>query len=370
MMNSRERVITTVNCQQPDRIPIDFWAVDVVYNRLIEELGLPDVEAVLQRFGADMRYFRGPVPAARPVGDGEEDHWGVRRKWHEVSGKRKDGGTYTWRYKHLVGSPLADAQSVADVEKHPWPDPAGYDYSGVKDACKTIRDTGCAVVFGGDRLDRTAQLKAGMYLRGTEQFVTGLVLEPAMTECILEHIAEYYLDYNRRVFEAADGNIDVFFMGDDMGTQNSTWVSADMYRRFFKDRFTQFNGLAHEFGIKTMYHTCGCVTALVGEFADAGLDVLQSLQPAAMGGDLADLKRKYGRDLCFQGGIDIQDVLPHGSADDVRRHVKHIAETLGSGGGYIFGTAHNVLPDVPTENILALIDAYREFGSYSGSPII
>jgi len=150
-------------------------------------------------------------------------------------------------------------------------------------------------------------------------------------------------------------------MGDDMGTQDSTWVSLDMYRKFFKPRFTEFNELAHRFDIRTMFHSCGCVTTLIGDFVDAGLDILQSLQPAAMAADFARIKRDYGRDLCFQGGIDIQHVLPHGSPDDVRQHVAETARILGPD-GYIFGTAHNVLPDPSTDNILALVDAYHEFG--------
>ena len=363
-MNSRQRVLTAIECNIPDRIPIDFWAVKEVFDRLAKELNVSDVESVMQRIDSDFRFFRGPGMAEiKPDVDGIfSDHWGVKRQRQTVTGQRKDGSSYTWTYKHMVGSPLADAQSIADIEKHAWPDPSNWDYSGVKGACNAIRNAGYVVVFGGDRLDRTAQLKAGMYLRGTEQFVMDLALDPEITECILQHIAAYYLEYNRQVFEAAEGNIDIFFMGDDMGTQNSTWISVDMYRKFFKKRFTKFNELAHSFDIKTMFHTCGRVTDLIGDFVDAGLDILQSLQPGPMEGDFAKIKSDYGRDLCFQGGIDIQDVLPNGSPEDVRQHVKKVAQTLGKDGGYIFGTAHNLLPDTPMKNIFALVDAYHEFG--------
>ena len=111
-----------------------------------------------------------------------------------------------------------------------------------------------------------------------------------------------------------------------------------------------------------MYHTCGNVTKLIPDFIDCGLDILQSLQPAAM--DLAALKREYGKDLAFQGGIDIQQTLPRGTAAEVKAEVKHRAELLGPGGGYIFGTAHNLLPDVPTDNPVALFEAYLEYGRY------
>ena len=111
-----------------------------------------------------------------------------------------------------------------------------------------------------------------------------------------------------------------------------------------------------------MYHSCGNVTKLIPDFIECGLDVLQSLQPAAM--DLAALKREYGRDLTFQGGMDIQQTMPNGTPAEVAAEVRLRAETLGPGGGYIFGTAHNLLPDVPTDNIVALFDAYQEHGVY------
>jgi len=367
-MTPRERVLAAIAHRQGDRIPIDFWAVDDVYARLRSAWSLDDDEAVLDRVGADLRYFNGPAPATAPRPPDAEgvvvDHWGVARRLATVDGTRCDGTPYGWTYKHLHASPLAGATGVAEIEAHAWPTPALWDYSGVRDACEAIRRRGLAVVAGADRLDRTAQLKPAMYLRGAEQFMADLLDRPDLAECILQHIADYYLRHNRRLFAAADGAIDIFFMGDDMGTQTSTWVSPEMYRRLFRRRLADYCGLAHEFGIKVMYHTCGNVTALVGDFIEAGVDILQSLQPAAMGDQLARLKREYGRGLCFQGGIDIQDILPRATPAEVAEHVRQTAHVLAPGGGYIFGTAHNLLPDVPTDNVLALVEAYHQAGRY------
>ena len=367
-MTSRQRVLRTLGHTPPDRIPVDFWAVPEVYDQLQQAMGLADKEAVLRWAGADLRFFNGPAmvglePVKLPDGV-TRDHWGVLRQSRTVSGARRDGTTYTWTYKHLLASPLANATSVSDIEAHNWPTADLWDYSSVKGACQAIKDAGYCAVAGADRLDRTAQLKPAMYIRGTENFMADLVLEEAVAECILEHISNYYLEYNRRFFEAAAGTIDIFFMGDDMGTQASTWVSPEMYRKYFKKRLAAYCELAHRYGAKTMYHTCGNVAPLVGDFIEAGLDILQSLQPQALGDQLAVLKSQYGKDLSFQGGIDIQGVLPNGTRADVAEHVRQRAEILGAGGGYIFGTAHNILPDTPTENIVALVEAYRKFGKY------
>lgn len=364
-MNSRERVMTAIRREQPDRIPIDYWANADVTDRLMQHFQVPDKESLLQALGVDLRYVMGPSFVGLQLKKHDnglvEDHWGVIRKPMTIDGVDRTGRAWSWTYQHVHSSPLQSATTAKEIEAYPnWPTADLWTYDDVKAECEAAGRTGCAVINGGDRLDRTAQFKPAMYLRGTEQFLSDLVLEPAIAECILEHIANYYLTYNERVFQAAQGTIDVFFMGDDMGTQTGLWVSPKMYRRYFKERFRKYNELAHKYGMKTMYHSCGNVTALIPDFIECGLDVLQSLQPAAM--DIERVKREYGKDLAFQGGVDIQQVMPKGTPEEVSEHVAQRARILGQGGGYIFGTAHNLLPDVPTENAVALFRAYREYG--------
>ncbi|RKX34017.1 MAG: hypothetical protein DRP71_08440 [Verrucomicrobia bacterium] len=364
---SRERVLAAIGHAESDRIPIDYWAVEPVTQRLIDHFGLSDKEELRRRLNVDLRYVMGPSFAGQQLhihDDGMiEDHWGVLRQPITVSDVDRNGRPWSWTYSHLHKAPLRNCQSVRDVERYAgWPSWELWDYSGVKSECLRAKKSGCAVVNGGDRLDRTAQLKPATYLRGMEEFLEDLLLHPDIAQCIIEHITTYYAEYNERVFKAADGHIDIFFMGDDMGTQHGLWVSVEMYRKYFKANFRKHIELAHRYGLKTMYHTCGNVTDLIPDFIDCGLDILQSLQPAAM--DLAKLKHEYGADLAFQGGIDIQHTMPNGSPSDIVEEVRTRVRTLGQGGGYIFGTAHNLLPDVPTENIEALFDAYLEFGRY------
>jgi uroporphyrinogen decarboxylase len=364
MPSGRERVLTCLQHQQADRIPVDYWADAEVSGRLRGLLGVPDQESLLRALDVDLRYVSGPCAPGQTREDGlSVDHWGVPRRTMTVDGTDRTGRAWLWTYQHVDHPPLEAATTVKEIEEHQWPSADRWDYSGVRPECERARATGCAVVNGGDRLDRTAQLKPAMYIRGAEDFLSDLLLQPAMAQALLERVVGYYLDYDERVFRAAgEGAIDIFFMGDDMGTQTGPWVSPRMYRTFFKENFRRFNELAHRYGMKTMYHTCGNVTALIPDFIDCGLDILQSLQPVAM--DLAALKREYGRHLCFQGGIDIQSTMPQGTAAEVTAEVKQRAATLGPGGGYVFCTAHNLLPDVPTENLQALFAAYREHGRY------
>jgi uroporphyrinogen decarboxylase len=141
-------------------------------------------------------------------------------------------------------------------------------------------------------------------------------------------------------------------------------MSAKMWERFFESGFRKFIEQAHRFGIKVMHHTCGSVAALIPKFIDAGLDILQSLQPRAADMDLGELKRVYGNQLSLHGSIDIQDTMTFGNPADIRAEVCQQMAAGKPGGGFIICTAHNIQRDAPLENILALFEAYHEFGAY------
>ena len=361
-MGCRERVLAAIDHQEADRVPIDFWAVPEVMDRLRRQYRTPDDETLLQVLGVDVRVLRGPSYAAlemRRHPDGTvEDLWGVRRRVVTVGEGEKQGS-----YKELAYSPLATATTVQDIETYPgWPSPDGWDYGTIAE--QSARFKGYAVIFAGDRLDRTAQLKTCMYLRGIEQILVDLIENPALVDCMLAHINAYYLEYNRRVFEAAGGDIDIFMMGDDFGTQTAPFMSIVMWRRFFEKGFRATIDLAHRYGLRVMHHTCGAVRPLIPLFIDAGLDILQSLQPRATGMDLVGLKRDFGQDLVLHGSLDIQRTLPYGTPDDVRTEVRQRLDAGKPGGGFIICTAHQIQVDVPLANVLALVEAYQEYTWY------
>lgn len=361
-MNHRTRVVKAIGHEEPDRVPFDYWAVREVTERLCRELNQPDKESLLRHFDTDLRYVEGPSFVGlerRRFPDGmTEDLWGVKRKPVEVK-----NGNFTWTYQHVVESPLAKAKTVSEIENYSgWPSPDWWDYSQIGEQCE--RYQGYAVINKGDRLDRTAQLKPMMYLRGMEQIFIDLAVNPKLVEAMLERIRTYYLEYNDRVFQQIQGKADIFMMGDDFGIQRGPMMSLDMWRRYFRKGFRETIDLAHKYGLKVMHHSCGSVKVLMGEFIDAGLDILQALQPGARDMDLAALKKEYGRDIAFHGSIDIQETLPMGTPEQVDAEVKQRMEAAKEGGGFIISTAHNILPDVPTENIVALYEAYRRYGQY------
>jgi len=161
--------------------------------------------------------------------------------------------------------------------------------------------------------------------------------------------------------------VDILWCGDDFGTQSGLLMDPDLWRAYFKPRiqymFQEFRKINPE--IKLAWHSCGSILPIIPDFIEIGLDILNPLQPLATGMDPRFLKDTYGEMLTFFGAIDVQHLLPSETPAVVKREVKRIASILGNGGGYILAPAHNVQPDTPVENVLAMYDAVREMGRTS-----
>jgi uroporphyrinogen decarboxylase len=358
-MDSRERVFLTLNHEESDRVPFDFWASDGAWKVIEQGSGLHRNE-FLDKYDVDFRYVDGPAYIG-PVLAPNTDIWGVKRRVVDVP---TPYGKET--YSEVDVSPLASAASADEVDDFKgWPSADSYDYSVVKAQARAVRDSGRIVVFMGDRLNRIAQLKPAMYLRGVEQILVDMAVNPDIARAVFGRMKTFYTEYLQRILDAADGLIDIVLTGDDFGQQGGPLVSRDMWDDFIAEGFACYMRVINAYGARSMHHTCGDVRLLVGRMRKLGLNILQSLQPEAMGDFFPELKLKYGREMCFQGGISIQQTMPKGSLADVAAEVKERVKLLGVGGGYFLCTAHNVQADCPYRNITALLDAYRTEGRYS-----
>lgn len=363
-MQARERVSLALSHREPDRVPIDYWGSPETNQKLRSHYGFSTQEQVLDHFDVDFRYIEGPRyvgPEPRVHQNGAvEDHWGVLRLPVQVG-----SGDTTTLYREVINSPLAGADSLADLHRYRgWADPDWFDYECVREQVAEARQLGKVVVFMGDRVNRCAQLKPAMYLRGTEQILLDLSLAPEMAEYIIRRIAEFYLEYARRTFGAAGDGIDIFFTGDDFGTQEGMFISPQMWRRFLRPGFQMLVELGKDYGYRVAHHSCGSIKPIIPDLIDCGLDILNPIQPDVYDMDRNELKRVFGDRLCFHGSISIQRTLPFGSPEDVRQEVRERFASLGPGAGFVFCTAHNIQADTPIENIQALFDAYRELARY------
>ncbi|NLF39331.1 hypothetical protein GX586_07790 [bacterium] len=359
-MTSRERTLRSLAHQPVDRLPVDFWASDAMIAR-IESAFSTSYRAFLDAHDIDLRYIDGPAYIGPALENGR-DIWGVPRVTVRVPVKY---GTEV--YKDVTDFPLARATAVADVEQYDhWPSPDWFDYSPVKAQCDALHEQGRAVVFMGDRMNRVAQLKPAMYIRGVENILMDLALNPDIAHEIINRIRAFYEEYLRRILDAARGGIDIVFTGDDFGSQNGPLMSLAMWRAFIRTGFGSYIRIAKDHGCTVMHHTCGAVSEMLPDMIDCGLDVLQSVQPEAAGMSLAALKKRYGARIGFHGGISIQQTRPFGTPADIERDVSAIRKLFKDDGGYIFCTAHNIQADTPIENVAALLEAYRHHPGASG----
>lgn len=347
-MTSRERVLAAFAHEEPDRVPCWCGASPEFLHHAQEALGLDSEEQVRVRFGDDFRRvherYAGPE-FALSAGATCRSPFGVER--HGLG------------YGQPLSHPLAGA-TLAQVHEYPWPDPAWLDVSQVR--AEALAWRGQYAMLGGawspfwhDAID----------LVGMERLLLLMADAPALVDTLLGHIVEFYCEVSRRIFDAAAEDLDIFFIGNDFGSQTGPIVGPSLFERFLLPPLTRLINLGHDYGLKVQLHCCGGVEPLLPLLIGAGLDAIHAVQPCCGGMDLAHLKRTYGDRLVFNGAIDSQAVLIEGNPELVRAAVQRTLAIMAPGGGYIAGASHDyLLPETPVANVVAMFDAVHELGRY------
>jgi uroporphyrinogen-III decarboxylase len=249
---------------------------------------------------------------------------------------------------------------MADVERYPWPDPAWMDVSRVRDEARAWH--GRFAVLGGDW---SPFYHDAIDLMGMENFMVMLIEDPAVVDALLGHLVGYYFQTSLRVFEAASDAIDVFFIGNDFGTQSGPVVGEALFRRFFQPHLARLAGLGHDFGLKVMLHCCGGFFPLIPAMIEAGIDAFQALQPDARDMAPAKLKAAFGSRVVLNGCIDTHHWLIQGTPELVRAKTRETLAVMKPGGGYIASPSHDyLLPETKVENVFAFYETVAESGEY------
>ncbi len=354
-MNSRQRVLAAVEHRQPDRVPIALDFAPEVRQRLRERLGLGESE-FRQWSGEDFAGVRPTYPAAaspRAYADPtiEVTADGKYLDIFRVPFRPVRVGSQT--YMELTGEPpLADCQGLEELEAFPWPKADDWDYSAIPSALAAEADR---ATWGHSR----GFFEIAHFMRGMEGFLTDLALRPELACALMDHIADYLLERSRRILSAGGGAFAVFEYNDDVASQRGLFISPAMWREHLKCRMARFCRLARQFGAKLRYHCCGSARAIIPDLIEIGVDILNPVQPLAAGMDPFELKRCFGENITFHGGIDIQQLLPKASPRQVRKHVRRMIDVVGRDGGYILGPSHAIQSDVPLENIIAMVEEAR-----------
>ena len=362
-MNSRERFLKTIDKgAKPDRPPIFANLTPQVAEKLSEAMDMeyePPVDSMLStrishpklltRLGNDCVGIASSAPLNAPTTTDSngviENEWGMRFK------------SAGW-YNELFEFPLASANRIEDIGAYPFPDPEAE--GRFSHAESIIRNYGSDYGIVADL--ETSIFETAWYLVGLEKFLMDLILENSYVFSLMDKIMEINIKIGKRLI---DIGADMIWAGDDFGTQQGMLIDPEIWRKYFKPRikhmFEEFRSVNPE--IKIAWHSCGSITEIIPDFIEIGLDVLNPLQPLAKDMTPEYLTEKYIEDLVFFGGIDIQELLPHGTPEDVRKEVIRRAGIYGSRGNYLIAPAHNIQPDTPVENIFAFFEAVKGLSS-------
>lgn len=348
-MTSRERVRAAMRREGTDRVPAAFEAVDSVTEKLMKHYGLKDYDGLIEKFGIDIvpvaPAYIGPNLKSYYNSGGKlvkETYWGYEETYHE---------TQVDTYPTTTYFPLNHVETMADVEAYAFPDPDWFDYSVVKEQCGRYPDK--AVIMGHE-----GPFQMVTFLMEMDRFFMLMLDDAETAQLILDKMVEFELEYYRRIFEAAEGRIDILRVHDDYGTQISLLFGVDMWKTFFRENTRRLVELAHRYGAFYQQHSCGAVEPLIPELIACGVDALEPLQKVK-GLEPENLQAKYGGRITFHGGIDTQWLLPHGTPAEVAAETERYMKTLGQNGGYILMASQAFEGDVPIENIEALYGVGR-----------
>ena len=357
-MNSRDRVMTALAFEEPDRVPLDYVGEAETTEALCRYYIAPDQESLLRTIGIDLRWIALPMtdgfPRTLPSGELEE-----RLRFRRVTRIRAHTG-------YLSFSPLAQAETLADLQAHPWPDPTAVDTSELIRRCDKVGDyarllnmTQCRMFF--DAVD----------LLGMDKFMIWLVERPELVHWLMERLTDYSEKLCEKVFPAAREQVDMVRMVSDFGSQRSLLISPAMWREFAKPYFARVYQVARANDVKVFMHSDGAIRDIIPDLVEIGMDILNPIQVMAVGMDPAGLKQEFGDKMTFHGAIDVQNTLSFGSPEDVRNEVIDRINVLGPGGGFILCCSHSLLPEFPTENIVTMYKTALKYGRYplSAQPI-
>lgn len=350
MLTSRERVKKTLAHEVPDRVPIDYTATPEAHQKLKSYLKIDDDEVLLQRLGVDFRRvapaYVGPKEKRGGFGIAsvEEDIWGVRRK----PVKNQFG-----EYNEIVYYPLGEIKDVKELDDYPWPEIDWFDCSVIPSQIEKFdnHEQRWILTFGGGAFE------SPWYMRGLDKFLMDLVLDPELATGIIKRVTGFYIALTERVLDAAGGRIDMVLTGGDIGTQEGMMLAPELWRKHVLPWSTRLIQTYSKLGVKSIYHSCGSIVPVIGDFINAGLDVLDPIQTRAKGMDPKFLKETFGNRLSFHGGVDVQHTLPYGTPEEVRRETENLIQILGKNGGYIMTGSHAIQPDTSPENIMAMYEA-------------
>jgi len=405
-MTSRERVLSAINHQEPDKVPVDLGSMRssgisaIAYHKLnqhlgydksktrifdtVQELALPE-EHILEMFNIDC------IPLGRAFDMGD-DYWYEFDLTPEIKAfypnffQPKKTGEQSWEYylDDLMIARKPNGASFFDGTHFPYVDGYPDNYDDLDSAMKTslwasmpaapwnfpdtpeywksMREKAIRL---RNSTDKALMISAGCnlfewgtFLRRLDNFLMDVYADPYNVEKLVDALMIRHMDKLEKVCSAVGDIVDIITFGDDLGMDSGPFMAPEIYRQLFKPSHSKLCDYVHKnTSAHTFIHSCGSIYQLMPDLIEAGFEVFNPVQTNAYQMEPERLKKEFGKDITFWGGgADTRTVLNHGTPQEVKDQVKSRIDILGPGGGFVFNTVHNILPDVPPENIVAMFE--------------
>ena len=383
-MNSRERILTALNHQEPDKVPFDLagstWTgiTNGSYQNLrlflgkekdepnwsdvIQQIVIPSDE-ILEILEVDTRGLF-PLTSHNWNVHGKltdsGDRWEYNDEWGFTHHFPKEGGHWFSLVKHPLENVLPD---IAEIKSYNWPDPSNKErIKGLREKALLFREQGKLVMLKG--------LCAGIFemqqrFRGMSNALVDPFLYPEFSDCLIGKLADLKIEFWKMALEELWDVVDVIAEADDYGTQESQLIDPDHFRQYYKPHISRIISEMKKSApaSKIMFHSCGNVRPIIPDFIEMGIDILNPVHINAAGMEPYQLKKDFGKDVVFWGGgVDTQKILAAGTEKDVEDDVRKNIDALAPGGGFVFAAVHNIQSEVPAQNIMAMIEALKRFG--------
>lgn len=357
-LNGKQRVLNTINRDLIDRFACGYYNLKLeVLKNFQDEMGFKDQEEILNFWNVDYRKFSFRF-IKNPTEEMKSDF--IKKRGIDWPSHDVDASTSIFSkcnaetYSDEVERPLSDCQSTKEIDKYPWPNLGWLDYDLILTKLTEHKDK--AIIAP----DWSPIFGTLCELFGMEGTLINLALNEDVMHAAIERITHFYYERNKLFFKKCRNELDIFFLGDDFASDKGLMISIDMWKKFFKKPIAKIVSLAKSYDLKVHYHCCAVMKDLLPELIEMGVNVIEPCQFHLPGMKAENLKREYGSDIVFYGGINTQYTLPFGTEEDVRNEVRHYKKVFRDEGGWIIAPDHTLMPGVPLNNILALYDEAKK----------
>lgn len=353
-LSPRDRVMAAVHRSRPDRVPFFYRDVPEVRRRLLGELNLHNDEELFAYLEIDFRWVEPAYigPELNTETGRQRDMWGTEFRYVPFS----DTGGYWETHVH----PLAEVTDPEQLDKHPWPELEWFDFESLPAQVEGYRDYAVMTAPGEAS---PSVLQFIQRLAGLERSWTLMAAEPELFDAFVEKILAFVIPFIDRMLAASGGGIDFLRIGDDFGSQNGMLFSPRMWRERLMPAYRRIAEVVKSHNAFYYHHSCGGIREIIPDLIDIGVDVLDPVQVRAAGMEPEGLKRDFGGQIVFSGGVDEQELLPNGPPERIRRDVQNLLDVMAGDGGFFIGPTHNFQDDIPTRHILAMYEAAGEWNA-------